>query len=366
VAALATGILTRRNKYQQKLLIDRESRAQTLNQILLDIATKTSAKELCVQVIKHISAFLDGIADVILLRKDRSLSAFIGGNLHVANLHRELAVAKWSMENNKAAGQQTDTLSSAEALYVPLKGSFDIMGALAFQAKRAKAISVEDMDFLFTVAQQIAISLEKLDLRKRALESDRLGESERVHQALLETVIKEFRACPQKEKTPQLEFMMENFLLLSRLFVGVFPLKKETCNVFQLAQLAIKKVEEILPTTELNLTLQGDRESELRVERDIFVHALANLVLNAIQHGDNQGVIVDVKPREILIVDHGKGINEEDLGRVFDVFFRGEGAHHQGEGLGLAIAKGVLKAHQGKITAKNRPGGGLEVSIVLP
>lgn len=368
VAALATGILTRRNKYSQEILIERENRSQTLNRILLDIATETTSKGICVSVIKRVSDFLGGECDVVLLRKDRSLSSFVGDKLHVTNHNREMAVAKWAIENNKAAGKFTETLSSSEALYIPLKGAFDMMGALAFQTKKSATLNVEDMDFLFTVAHQIAISLEKQEFRKRALESERLAESERVHQTLLELLVKEIKSPSSKKTTKaQLYFLVDNFLIISRLFIGVFPLKRESCNLFSLIEAAIDKVQDMLPLSPLHITVSGDQQiSNVRVEPELLIQAVANIILNAAQHGLDKEIVVDVKPHEITVIDQGQGIKEEELGRVFEIFFRGDKSPKSGAGLGLSIAKGVLKAHQGKVTARNRPTGGLEVCISLP
>lgn len=367
VAALATGLLTRRNRYQQDILIEREQRAQALHQILLDIATESTTKGICLAVIKRISAFLPGDCDVVLLRRDRSLSSFVGQKLHVSNFNRESAVAKWAIENNKAAGRFTETLSSAEALYIPLKGSFDMMGALAYQSKKPRVLSVEDMDFLFTAATQIAAALEKHEFRKRALESERLAESERVHQTLLELLVRKVRP-PHERKLAQgtLNFMLDNFLVLSRLFVGVFPLKKESCTLHALVDKAVDKAKEALVDKLPPIAISGDRTTlAVQVECDLLVQALANIIVNAAEHSASKTITIEIKPHEIVVSDDGRGINEQELGRVFEIFYRGETSTAPGAGLGLAIAKGVLKAHQGKIIAKNREAGGLQVSMIF-
>ena len=61
------------------------------------------------------------------------------------------------------------------------------------------------------------------------------------------------------------------------------------------------------------------------------------------------------------------GIPKEDLERVFDKFYRVHRPDNvAGSGLGLSIAKGIIEAHGGKITAANRPGGGTSVRFTLP
>jgi two-component system sensor histidine kinase CpxA len=68
--------------------------------------------------------------------------------------------------------------------------------------------------------------------------------------------------------------------------------------------------------------------------------------------------------------DSGPGVPDEDLGRIFEPFYRVDAAReHQGtagEGLGLAIAARALAAHGGAISAHNMPGGGLAVVAALP
>ena len=67
-------------------------------------------------------------------------------------------------------------------------------------------------------------------------------------------------------------------------------------------------------------------------------------------------------------MDRGPGIAQEELGRVFEKFYRGRktSARTEGTGMGLAIAKGIVEAHGGRIRAENRPGGGTEISVALP
>jgi two-component system sensor histidine kinase KdpD len=67
------------------------------------------------------------------------------------------------------------------------------------------------------------------------------------------------------------------------------------------------------------------------------------------------------------VVDHGLGIPEIEVERIFDKFYRIRGSGRtSGTGLGLAICKGIVEAHGGTIAAKNRAGGGLEVAFSLP
>ncbi len=97
-----------------------------------------------------------------------------------------------------------------------------------------------------------------------------------------------------------------------------------------------------------------------------MVQALANILLNAVQYGAGKEVTVELWPQEIIICDQGPGVKEDDLGRIFEKFYRSLDSNKEGYGLGLYLAKGVIKAHNGKISAKNRPTGGLAITIILP
>ena len=71
----------------------------------------------------------------------------------------------------------------------------------------------------------------------------------------------------------------------------------------------------------------------------------------------------------IAVMDRGPGISPDELERVFEKFYRGRrggGNRVEGTGMGLAIAKGIVEAHGGRIRGENRQGGGATISFTLP
>ena len=99
--------------------------------------------------------------------------------------------------------------------------------------------------------------------------------------------------------------------------------------------------------------------------------ALRNLIENAVRYGARCRVRLEGDRQEvrILIEDDGPGIPEADQARVFEPFVRLEGSRSQetgGLGLGLAIARSIVRAHGGDIRLANRAGGGLTVAVALP
>ena len=102
---------------------------------------------------------------------------------------------------------------------------------------------------------------------------------------------------------------------------------------------------------------------------------LSNLVSNALRYtpaGGTVQVTAVRHPNEVVVTvqDSGSGFAPEDLGRVFEQFYRGEQARSRtsgsGAGLGLAIAQGIVTAHNGRIWAENAPEGGAIVGFSLP
>lgn len=101
---------------------------------------------------------------------------------------------------------------------------------------------------------------------------------------------------------------------------------------------------------------------------------LDNLVGNAIRHSEGGGHVLVRAQRgdsgiTVTVEDDGPGFAPEDLPRVFEQFYRGEGARSRktgGAGLGLAIAQAIVRAHGGEIWAENRAPSGAKIEFLLP
>jgi signal transduction histidine kinase len=101
---------------------------------------------------------------------------------------------------------------------------------------------------------------------------------------------------------------------------------------------------------------------------------LYNLIDNAIKYSDDsREIIITVNTKEngvaVSVRDFGPGIDPDDMGKIFDKFYRGKNqvtAKHRGSGLGLAISKGILEAHNGKIWCESEQGKGATFTFFLP
>ncbi len=102
-----------------------------------------------------------------------------------------------------------------------------------------------------------------------------------------------------------------------------------------------------------------------------LVRALRNLIENAVRYGKRARLALSetAQDRVILIEDDGPGIAESDFERVFEPFVRLESSRSEetgGIGLGLAIARSIVRDHGGDIELENRAEGGLRVRVRLP
>ena len=173
----------------------------------------------------------------------------------------------------------------------------------------------------------------------------------------------------------RLSSLIDDLFELSRLDAGALRLHLEPGS---LRDLLSDTLESLQPRArEKGLRLAGQVDSDLppvlmdaaRIQRVLY-----NLVQNAIRHTLPDGVIV-LEAQELQdavqvdVLDSGEGVPPADLPRIFDRFYRGEKSRARdggGAGLGLAIAKGLVEAHGGKIWAQNAPGRGARFSFVLP
>ena len=120
------------------------------------------------------------------------------------------------------------------------------------------------------------------------------------------------------------------------------------------------------------LTYTGPKHLPVAARPLALKRALANLVGNALKYGDAAAVTLHAPVRgmaRIDIDDNGPGIPADEMERVFEPFRRLEISRNRetgGSGLGLSIARNILRAHGGDISLTNRPEGGLRVGVILP
>jgi signal transduction histidine kinase len=173
------------------------------------------------------------------------------------------------------------------------------------------------------------------------------------------------------EETERLKVLVEELLDLGRLEAGAAPVRPEPCRLRELLERSVRAVESRLHANQVDYEIVGPEVEVLgdaqRLQQ-VFLTVLDNAVkYSAPETSLSLSLTPSPKEVEISIGDQGPGFLEEDLPRVFDAFYVGDPSRSgTGTGLGLAIARRIVEAHGGRISASRAPGGGARVSIVLP
>jgi signal transduction histidine kinase len=120
-----------------------------------------------------------------------------------------------------------------------------------------------------------------------------------------------------------------------------------------------------------SVQIEGGTAQPYRGRAQALKRCIGNLVENAIKYGRHARIVVEDSHGQLVlrIQDDGPGIPADQLGKVFEPFYRLESSRNRdtgGSGLGLAIARGVAELHGGSVTLANRPQGGLEATLTLP
>ena len=173
-----------------------------------------------------------------------------------------------------------------------------------------------------------------------------------------------------RDGSRRLNRVVDNLLDMNRLESGVIRPKREWCDVRELLQSAIDIERESINGRDIGLDVP-EKIPLAFVDHTLVEQAVAKLVANAGSHTPRTLPIeIDAEyTNEHLLIsvsDRGPGIPIEATERLFEKFYHGDDRKTGGLGLGLSIARGLIEAHGGKLTAENRDGGGARFTIRLP
>ncbi len=257
--------------------------------------------------------------------------------------------------------------------------------------------------FLFIALLAIAVGLGTVTDRMRVArrEADELAASGRLQETLLSSISHDLRtpltaiigslstllaeegrlqteACRELlsiayDRAQALNRLIAQILDMTRLEAGVMRLQLERGSLQDLLRLALSPMGDAVGGR-CRLNISPDVPL-VPMDTVLLSHAVRNLIDNAARYPPS-GSIIDMEAEltrddvVLSIADRGPGIPTADLARIFEKFYQvprtGHGHSARGIGLGLAIAKGIVEAHGGRIWAEQREGGGTVVRLMLP
>ncbi len=175
-----------------------------------------------------------------------------------------------------------------------------------------------------------------------------------------------------RTEVERLNDMVGDLFELSRIHAGSLALTRSRMSLYDLIGDALAGADPL--ARELGVRLVGDRIEPVPVEVDgkEMSRVLGNLLVNAIRRTPADGTVAIAAERSVdgvvlSVTDGCGGIPEDDLPRVFDTGWRGTHARTPpaGAGLGLAIVRGIVEAHQGRAAVRN-VSGGCRFEVILP
>jgi two-component system sensor histidine kinase KdpD len=275
------------------------------------------------------------------------------------------SLAAWIPSPRSAAGAEarwirvmnphgSNTSTRNERVHaVPLQAGGRRIGTLAIIRTSPEPRSADDR-ILASVATQLAGAIERSRLRQRATDAEILRRADELKNALLGAVSHDLR-------TP-LASIVASAGSLRQTDVRWTDAERESflADIEQEARRLSRIVGNLLDLSPISLDY---------VEID---QVLSNLIENAARHTRPGtailiSAVIEGGEAIVEVADDGGGVPNDALDRVFEPFFRGSsGGAPRGTGLGLAVARGLVEAHGGRISVRNRPEGGAIFRFTLP
>ena len=314
----------------------------------------------------------------------------------------DLAAAKWCWEKNHIAGRGSDTLPGGKWLFLPMRTGRGPLGVVGIIRDEAGPLLTPDQQRLLdALADQAALAIERVNLA-RDLHLARLQvETDRLRAALLTSISHDLRTPlasilgsatslrsqdaildePTKQsllgtiidESDRLNRFIGNLLDMTRLESGALRPRAGLSVLSDVLGAALQRAGKILAGHQVQVDLPADLPL-LALDMVLFEQVLFNLLDNAAKYAP-AGSLITLKAWQsgstvtLRMLDEGDGIPPADLERIFEKFYRANGADRRraGTGLGLAICRGFVEAMGGTIAAHNRPDrSGAMIDITLP
>jgi signal transduction histidine kinase/DNA-binding response OmpR family regulator len=183
----------------------------------------------------------------------------------------------------------------------------------------------------------------------------------------------EFLGIIQQE-TERLTHLINNLLDLSRIEAGRVRWKRDSVDMQKLIHDTYMQLDRVAANKTLTVVIEAPLPMPMQGDEEYLQQVVWNLLANAVKFTPEGGRIRvrgDIHPDhlEMIVEDNGIGIPARYHNAIFDKFWRVPEPHsHQakGSGLGLAVAKAIVKAHGGRIDVESEPGHGSRFTVALP
>jgi len=253
-------------------------------------------------------------------------------------------------------------LSTRAAASIERRG--DELGALGrdfnTMAARIEELISRQRQLIFDVSHELRSPLARLNV---ALDLAREGKAGK------------FAFDHMESDLMRLNEMIDRLLTIARLDTAALLVEMTSVNLTHLVRQIVDDARFEAQKRNVAVNMTAPERCYARGNAELLHSAIENVVRNAICYTDaTTSVDVSLEPDDnsnilLMIRDHGKGVPENDLERIFQPFYRVAEARDResgGAGLGLAIADRVIRIHGGTIRAENAQNSGLKVVMEIP
>lgn len=277
-------------------------------------------------------------------------------------------------------------------MYIPLENRNLSYGVLVIRSKRDEKFEDSDLQVLKLFGSLASLAIRKSELfneTKKSLEDRDLFISLAAHELrtplttlngyiqLMLTRIREKKSIQNKWvlelalESQRLKLLIDEFLEINRIRSGKLQFNWQEYNLKKIVSRSISSFKFNAPMRKIVLKDKLGAKNKIIGDPEKLVQVVINILENAHKYSsEKEKILVSLRyksPYYVLdIIDQGKGIHEQDLSRVFEGFYKGEGNLHEGMGLGLYLSKNIIDAHHGEISIKSKLNKGTKVEIKLP
>ncbi|MER5544284.1 HAMP domain-containing sensor histidine kinase [Streptomyces sp. NPDC002589] len=288
----------------------------------------------------------------------------------VVSLVTALLLGRWVVARSRALTDAARSFGDAGAFaapHGPATAELDALGRelattsarLAESRERERALEKSRRELVAWISHDLRTPLAGLRAMSEALEDGVAADPGRY--------LKQIRT-----EVERLNDMVGDLFELSRIHAGTLPLSPARISLYDLVGDALAGADPLAREHGVRLVGDGVEPVPVEVDGKEMTRVLGNLLVNAIRRTPADGTVAIAAERTadgvvLSVTDGCGGIPEEDLPRVFDTGWRGTDARTPpaGAGLGLAIVRGIVEAHQGRATVHNIPGG-CRFEVTLP
>jgi PAS domain S-box-containing protein len=220
-------------------------------------------------------------------------------------------------------------------------------------------------NFIATISHELKTPIASIKMSLKLLEDTRIGDVNTEQRQLLENIDEDARRLLQ---------ITGELLDMAQVETGKLQLNFGSTHPKNIVDYAVKALKTTAEQKHITLNVQCDENlPEVHADLDKTTWVLINLLSNAIKYSHEKAVVdLIVKKHkadeiEFSVQDHGRGIDQKYLSRIFERYFKVPGAtvEQTGTGLGLAIAKDFIEAQAGKIGVESEIGGGSRFYFTL-